>query len=55
MMAKTERIRIFLVTDLNEDLCRRIGVTRISCQKAALRAADQRDVAVITNASMLIR
>ena len=55
MMAKTERIRIFLVTDLNEDLCRRIGVTPISCQEAALRAADQRDVAVITNASMLIR
>jgi lactate racemase len=54
MMAKTERIKIFLVTDLNEDLCRWIGATRISYQEAVLRAADQRKIAVITNASMLI-
>jgi lactate racemase len=55
MMAKTERIRIFLVTDLSEEICQQIGVTRISCRKVALRVADQRNVAIIPNASMLIR
>ncbi len=55
MMAKTERIRIFLVTDLDEDLCRRIDVTPISGKEAARRAINAGELAVITNASMLIR
>jgi lactate racemase len=55
MMDKTERIRILLVTDLQEELCRLIGVTRISAEEANRRLINARDMAVITNASMLIR
>ena len=55
MMAKTERIRIFLVTDLDENLCRQIDITRIKREEAARRAINAGELAVITNASMLIR
>lgn len=55
MMAKTGRIRIALVTALDEHLCRKIGTTRISVEEASRRAIDAGEVAVIPNASMLIR
>lgn len=55
MMAKTGRIRIALVTALDEHLCRKIGTTKISIEEASRRAIDAGEVAVIPNASMLIR
>ncbi|ADW18112.1 Protein of unknown function DUF2088 [Desulfobulbus propionicus DSM 2032] len=55
MMAKTERIRICLVTALADSLCRRIGIGRISGHQAAEQAAQAGELAVIANASMLIR
>lgn len=55
MMAKSERIRIALVTVLDNDLCRRIGIRHIGLDEANLRVASATDVAVIANASMLIR
>jgi len=56
MMAKTGRITIALVTALDQDLCARMGVTRIDPMQAAhlLTKANQR-VAIIKNSSMLIR
>jgi nickel-dependent lactate racemase len=55
MMAKTARIQIFMVTSLQQKLCRLIGITRINTGEACRHAANARDMAVITNASMLIR
>lgn len=56
MMAKTARIRIVLVTALPEELCRRIGVARVAADDlAGFRGTIARDMAVIANASMLIR
>jgi hypothetical protein len=55
MMAKTARIRIFMVTSLQQKLCQLIGVTRINAEEVGRHAADAGDMAVITNASMLIR
>jgi nickel-dependent lactate racemase len=55
MMAKIARIRIFMVTSLQQKLCRLIGVTRINAEEVGCHAADAGDMAVITNASMLIR
>lgn len=55
MMAKTERIRIVLVTALPEELCRRIGVDRVAAEDlACFRGTVARNTAVIANASMLI-
>ena len=55
MMAKTGRIHVALVTALDEEICRRIGVTRISPEEASRWATAATAVAVIPNASMLIR
>ena len=56
MMVKTERIHIVLVTALPEELCRQIGVDRVTAEDLAnFRRATARDMAVIANASMLIR
>jgi len=55
MMTKTARIRVFMVTTLKQKLCRLIGVTRINAEEVGRHAADAGDMAVITNASMLIR
>jgi len=55
MMAKTGRIQIALVTALDEHLCRKIGTTKISVEEASRRAIEAGEVAVIPNASMLIR
>lgn len=56
MMAKTRRITIRLVTALSRELCRQIGVRSTGEEEAAhlVRAANE-DIAVIDNASMLIR
>lgn len=56
MMAKTARIRIVLITALPEELCRRIGVVRITAEDlTGCRRAVAPNMAVIANASMLIR
>lgn len=56
LMAKTRRITIALFTDLDQALCERIGITRISNQQLTnLLAEAQTSIAVIRNSSMLIR
>jgi len=56
MMAKTGRINIALVTALDQNLCARIGVTRLDPMQAAqLLTKGKQRVAVIRNSSMLIR
>ena len=55
MMAKNERIDIALVTDLDETVCNRIGVRRMSLQQAEQIVHHQSRVAIIPNSSMLIR
>jgi len=56
MMAKTNRIRIGLVTELDAAVCRTIGVEKIDPATAA-KIADQHGgrMAVIPNASLLVR
>ncbi len=55
MMVKTERIRIALVTALDDDICRRIGIRRIGLDEATCMTKAAPEVAVIANASMLVR
>ncbi len=56
MIAKTRRITIYLVTDLDQILCEQIGIFKISSQQLSKMLADeQHSVAVIKNSSMLIR
>lgn len=54
MMAKTARITICLVTDLDDRLCRRIGCRRITLDGAEQLLAGEAPLAVIANSSMLI-
>ncbi len=56
MMEKTQRINIFLVTDLSPEMCRAIGVTRMDPASAAIRVRRHSgSIAVIPNASLLVR
>jgi len=55
LMTKTERIHIHLLTALDSELCRRIGVSRIRLEEADRRAMAAGTMAVIPNASLLIR
>jgi len=56
LMAKTRRITISLVTALAPDLCRRIGVSRLSRDQVARRLPlAHQGLAVISNSSLLIR
>lgn len=55
MMAKTGRISISLVTDLDEALCARIGCRRIAMVEVERLLAHQGKMAIIANSSMLIR
>ena len=56
MMLKTKRIRIHMVTSLEEGVCRTLGVSRVT-EKEVQRMIDDEggSVAIIRNASMLIR
>ena len=54
MMAKTARITIDLVTDLDDRLCRRIGCRRIMLPEAEQLLSEASELAVIANSSMLI-
>ena len=56
MMEKAQRIRICMVTDLDSDLCRVIGVEKIDVETLAGMAGNRRgSLAVIPNASLLVR
>lgn len=56
MMAKTARINIFLKTDLDDIICRTIGVTKIDKDSIeTMLNTDSQDTAYIENASLLIR
>ena len=56
MMAKSKRIRLCMITDLDPLLCQRIGIRPMD-QKTGARQVRHipHDLAVIANASMLIR
>lgn len=55
MMAKTDRIRIAMVTTLAPQLCQQIGVSNISAAEVARTVRTSPEMAVIANASMLVR
>jgi hypothetical protein len=56
LMAKNERIRIRLLTGLDPEVCRRIGVRPITIAAAEhLLRAEAESSAVIANASLLVR
>jgi nickel-dependent lactate racemase len=58
MMTKAKRIRIGLVTSLEEKICQAIGVERVSHDEVARRLAGCREegsLAIIPNASLLVR
>jgi len=55
LMAKTGRIRIGLVTALDSALCHRLGMAKISLEQEQPRIMAAETVAVLPNASMLIR
>lgn len=53
MMAKTSKISIYLVTDLDDSLCRKIGCSRITLSQAEQLLTRETELAVIANSSML--
>lgn len=56
MMTKTKRIRIALVTDLDEDICKTIGVEKWGYRKAFEYIAQlKQPVGYIANASLLVK
>ncbi|MBW1776138.1 MAG: DUF2088 domain-containing protein [Deltaproteobacteria bacterium] len=56
MMAKTKRIRILMVTDLDENVCKAMGAEKISFEKAVWRIQNRDGpLAVIPNAGLLVR
>jgi nickel-dependent lactate racemase len=56
MMAKLQRIRILMVTDLGEALCRTIGVEKISMDQARTCVKESTgSLAAIPNAGMLVK
>lgn len=55
MMEKTKRIEIHLVTDLPENICRKIAVNKITATEAQKIISTQKGgVAVVENSSMLV-
>jgi nickel-dependent lactate racemase len=56
MMQKAGRINIYMLTSLSDEVCRTLGVTKISPEViAALIEKEQGSIAVIRNASMLVK
>ncbi len=56
MMTKTRRIRIAMVTELTEDICKKIGVEKWDKSKALDFLSNlQEESAYIANASLLVR
>jgi hypothetical protein len=55
LMTKTNRINIFLKTELNDKICRNIGIRKIETPKIQKMITDnQKNMAAIENASVLI-
>jgi nickel-dependent lactate racemase len=54
MMAKTKRIHLCLVTELEHAICRRIGCHRLTLAEAVQKLQETPALAVIANSSMLI-
>lgn len=55
MMAKSDRIRIALVTALDPLLCQQIGIEVVSMAEAVRSVEAAGELAIIANASMLVR
>jgi len=56
MMTKTQRINIFMLTSLDENLCKLLGVVKINeSEMQQLVLNEKGSMAVIRNASMVIR
>jgi nickel-dependent lactate racemase len=56
MMTKTARIRIHMLTSLDESICKTLGVEKIkSGQIQRLLSTEKGKIAVIPNASMLVK
>jgi nickel-dependent lactate racemase len=55
MMQKTQRIRIFMVTSLDEHACKTLGVTKVTdTQVQQMIDSEKGSIAVISNASVLV-
>ena len=54
MMAKSSRINIFIITDLDDKVCRKMGMEKIDPCIETLLKGFQGDVAGIDNASLLV-
>ena len=54
MMDKTSRINIFIKTDLDDKVCRKIGMQKIETAMIQTMITASQDMAVIKNASLLI-
>jgi len=56
MMAKVRRIRILLATELEDALCRKIGVEKISLEQVReVMASGASSLALIPDAGLLVR
>lgn len=56
MMSKLQRIRIFMVTDLSEMICKTIGVEKVSMDQAKMFVNQSTgSVAIIPNAGLLVK
>jgi nickel-dependent lactate racemase len=56
MMLKTKRVRILMLTSLDEETCRILGVSRITTEEIQrIIDAEKGTMAVIRNASMLVK
>ena len=54
-MEKSDRINIFIKTELDDKVCRKIGMQKIETAMIQKMISDYNDVAVIDNASLLIK
>ena len=54
MMDKTSRINLFIKTDLDDKVCRKIGMQKIETAMIQTMVKDLHDMAVIDNAGLLI-
>jgi lactate racemase len=54
MMEKSDRINIFIKTELDDKVCRKMGIQKIETAMIQKMITDLHDVAVISNASLLI-
>lgn len=55
MMTKNRRISVALITELEDSLCNRIGMTRLDQHQVQQRISRQESMAIIANSSMLVR